>query len=151
MEPKYELPHVPGVCGHAYNHWHSVGYSTPIGGTHTSLAACCVCQVNNRSTVIMIPAKANCPATWNREYNGYLMTEYFGTGNARYMYECIDTQKGTIVGYQNGQHAMLLNHVEAVCDKDLTCATWNQFQVNKLCCLHKVKMSLHMILNIFMS
>ena len=80
--------------------------------------------------MIMIPAKANCPASWNEEYNGYLMTEYFGSDNNRYMHECIDKQMGTIVGYQNGQHAMLLNHMEAVCDKGLTCGTgkYNNFK-----------------------
>ena len=128
MDPEYELPHISGVRGHATIG--AVGYRQPIGGTENILAACSVCQVKNRSTVITIPAKANCPTTWTREYNGYLMIAYFGTANSRYMYECIDKQMNTIVGYQNGQHAIRFNHVETVCDKGLTCGTgkYNNFK-----------------------
>ena len=50
----------------------------------------------------MIPAKANCPATSNKEYIGYPMTEYFGSGDSRYMYECVDKEMNTAVAYQNG-------------------------------------------------
>ena len=36
---------------------------------------CAVCRPRNRSTVLMVPGRLQCPAGWTREYPGYLMTE----------------------------------------------------------------------------
>ena len=130
-DPEYELTHISGIRGHATIG--AVGYRQPIGGTDTALAACSVCQVKNRATVIMIPTKVNCPATWNREYYGYLMTER--NGIARYMHECINQRMNTIVGYQNGQHAVLLHHVEAVCNKGLICGTGKYNNYKEMNCV----------------
>ena len=121
MDPEYELPHISGVRGDSSIG--AIGYRHPIGGIDTALSACSVCQAKGRSAVIMIPAKANCPATWKREYHGYLMTEHSGTTKKRYVYECIDKQMNTIAGFQNSQFAVLLHHVEAMCDKGLVCGT----------------------------
>ena len=131
MDPEYELSHIPGVRGHATIG--AVGYSSPIRGSHNALAACSVCLVKNRSIVIMIPAKANCPANWNREYYGYLMSEY--RGHYRYMYECIDKEMDTIVGYQNGQHGALIRHVEARCDTGLICGHEKYSSVKEMNCV----------------
>ena len=131
MDPEYELPHIPGVRGHVAIS--AVGYGFPIRGGHGTLAACSVCQVNNRSTVIMIPAKANCPTTWNREYYGYLMTQlHLGQ---RYMYECIDKEMDTIRGFQNDQYGVFLFHVEAVCNKGLVCETGKYSNVKEMNCV----------------
>ena len=45
---------------------------------HTSVnpcfALCAVCYTT-RSSILMIPSKFTCPATWTYEYSGYLMTD----------------------------------------------------------------------------
>ena len=56
MDPEYELTHVPEHSVHTIG---AVGYGQPIRGANNTVATCSVCQVKNRSTVIMIPAKAN--------------------------------------------------------------------------------------------
>lgn len=38
-------------------------------------ATCAVCYTSTRSTVMMIPAKLQCPTNWTSEYKGYLMTD----------------------------------------------------------------------------
>jgi hypothetical protein len=37
---------------------------------------CAVCYVSTRTSVLMIPAKTQCPSSWTREYYGYLTSEY---------------------------------------------------------------------------
>ena len=137
MYPEYELAHIPRVRGHSSIG--AIGYHDPISGIHADLAACSVCQVKNRSAVIMIPAKANCPATWTREYYGYLMTEYNSDSHSRYTYECIDKQMDTIQGFQNGSSATRFNHVEAACGKGLVCATGKYSNVKEMSCVVRSK------------
>jgi len=38
------------------------------------LATCVVCHVTRRSSVLMIPAMAQCPKDWAMEYTGFLMS-----------------------------------------------------------------------------
>ena len=35
---------------------------------------CAVCYVRGRSTILMIPARTQCPDGWNMEYTGYLVS-----------------------------------------------------------------------------
>ena len=37
---------------------------------------CAVCYVSTRTSVLMIPAKTQCPSSWTREYNGYLTAKF---------------------------------------------------------------------------
>jgi len=39
-------------------------------------APCAVCYVQARSTVLMVPAKTQCPDGWTTEYAGYLVSEH---------------------------------------------------------------------------
>ena len=41
-------------------------------------APCAVCYVQGRSTILMIPARTQCPDGWTTEYAGYLVSEYSG-------------------------------------------------------------------------
>lgn len=38
-------------------------------------APCAVCYTPNRNVKITIPARTLCPASWTREYYGYLMSD----------------------------------------------------------------------------
>ena len=52
----------------------------------------------------MIPAKTQCPSTWNREYYGYLLTERqrepdltkMFSGHFRSSFNCVDVNPETI-------------------------------------------------------
>ena len=99
MDPKYSLAYSPGAHGHSFIG--GVGYREPQGGHSGALVACAVCNVQNKSAFIMIPAKSSCPASWNKEYHGYLMSEFQGSSNSRYMYECVDVQMDSVQGYQS--------------------------------------------------
>ncbi|CAH3130106.1 unnamed protein product [Porites lobata] len=44
---------------------------------HDHDAPCAVCFVESRGSMLMIPARNDCPSEWTEEYHGYLMTEHY--------------------------------------------------------------------------
>ena len=87
-DPEYVLPSIPGVQGQAYIFGGE--YWQPLGGHSYHNIPCAVCVVTTRAAKVMIPAKANCPASWTREYRGYIMTTYHAQGRGRGRFECVD-------------------------------------------------------------
>ena len=106
--------------------------SGPLSSAHNKAIPCAVCFSSNRSTQVMIPARIECPASWTREYYGYIMAEAVKHGSRHStMYECVDHDVETLpqvgaTGWPSDMH-----HVEAVCqslrcppysaEKELTC------------------------------
>ena len=45
---------------------------------HNHDAPCVVCFVKSRASMLMMPARNDCPSGWTEEYHGYLMTAYYG-------------------------------------------------------------------------
>ena len=41
-------------------------------------APCVVCFTKSRGSMLMMPARNDCPSGWTEEYHGYLMTGYYG-------------------------------------------------------------------------
>ena len=41
---------------------------------HDHEAPCVVCFVKSRGSMLMMPARSDCPTGWTEEYHGYLMT-----------------------------------------------------------------------------
>ena len=58
---------------------------------------CAVCYTPKRSSKIMIPGRTSCPAKWNREYFGYLMSEYYNHPRSS-TFECVDSNPDVIPG-----------------------------------------------------
>ena len=79
------MPHNPqyreylaGVQG--YSPIYGTEYQNIGGGpinsdVHNHNAPCAVCYVSTRETVLMLPARLECPSSWTLEYTGYLMSE----------------------------------------------------------------------------
>ena len=66
LDPEYTLPVVAGVRGQS--NIYGTEYQAPIQGSHDHNVPCAVCYVSTRETVLMIPAKTSCPASWTREF-----------------------------------------------------------------------------------
>ena len=94
---------------------------------------CAVCMARSRCSLLMIPAKTQCPTSWTTEYIGYLMS-----GAQPHplptTYECVDKDAESVAGLDAvnwGQGSGLFYHVEASCngmacppyddEKELTC------------------------------
>ncbi|XP_071119886.1 uncharacterized protein [Mytilus edulis] len=61
------------------------GWSESLAGKEVP---CSVCYQKNRSTVLMVPGRKTCYKGWNREYNGYLMSDHIN--NYRRDFACFD-------------------------------------------------------------
>ena len=95
-----------------------------LSNSHT--IPCAVCHASRRDAVLMIPVKASCPASWTREYYGYLMSE--GTNwpdRSPTMYECIDKDLEPIVDAELDQNPGVVYHVETDCDLGLPLFPYN--------------------------
>ena len=95
-------------------------------------APCAVCYAATRGTVLMVPAKTQCPTDWTREYYGYLMSNR-NTHQGRSMYECIDKDPESVPGLNaHSDPEVSIEPNEAYCNgfscppydaqKELTCA-----------------------------
>ena len=84
-----------------------------------------------RCVALMIPAKTQCPTNWTLEYDGYLVSEYYG--HRRTMYECVDKSPESIPGLNGDNNPRAIFYlVEPYCSglscppydagKELTCA-----------------------------
>ena len=102
---------------------------------HAHNVPCAVCMAVSRCSLLMIPAKTQCPTNWTTEYVGYLMS-----GNRNQVlptqYECVDKDPESVpglddAGWRQGRGTAILNHVEISCNgmacppyeagKELTC------------------------------
>ena len=113
-DPQYSLPYRAGVQGQA--RIYGGEYDIPLRGDHNHNVPCAVCTVTNRQLMVMIPAKANCPTSWTREYYGYIMTSFHGTGRGRGRFECVDEDQESIPGSAADTNGFIFHHVEAACN-----------------------------------
>jgi len=86
--------------------------------------------VGGRSTVLMIPARTQCPDGWTTEYAGYLASEWSASSRKRSSYVCWDEAPEVAVG-GTSQNQAVIYPVEVFCGtlpcplypsgKELTC------------------------------
>ena len=92
---------------------------------HAHNVPCAVCMATSRCSLLMIPAKTNCPTSWTTEYVGYLMST-----DRNYAlpteYVCVDKDPESVAGLDAinwGQGSGIFGHVEASCN-GLSCAPY---------------------------
>ena len=90
-------------------------------------APCAVCDVPDKSRVLMISAKLTCPSGWTREYYGYLMAEHVDRSYGRTMYTCVDHIMESVPGSQNHITGGHFYHVEAHCN-GVACPPYNNYK-----------------------
>ena len=129
-DPEYVLQYTPG--SQSYSEIFGVEYEHPVVAPFQHNAPCAVCYVSTRAAVVMIPAKATCPAGWTREYYGYLMSQahkFSATdGQRRTPFECVDKDPGSVPGSEaSTDNAAFFYHVEANCN-GLACPPYNNYK-----------------------
>ena len=132
--PDY-LQFASGVQGNNYVYGveYRIAARQPLYNVTQHNAPCAVCMAVSRYSLVMIPAKTQCPTNWRIEYVGYLMSEQASHTHPT-EYECVDKDPESVagldgVGWNSG--SALLHHVEASCngmacppyeaEKELTC------------------------------
>lgn len=76
---------------------------------------CSVCHTPTRSTKIIIPGRITCPASWTREYYGYLMSDAWYTSQKGKVPVCIDENAESIPGSATANIRSLLYFIETTC------------------------------------
>ena len=114
-DPDY-LTEMAGFSGQSIIH----GAEYQFGGNlHSSLedynVPCAVCYVSTRTSVLMIPAKTQCPSSWTREYYGYLTAEY-DHSHYRSSYECLDSSPEFIPDISSNLDGALFYYVGGNCN-----------------------------------
>ncbi|KAK3099913.1 hypothetical protein FSP39_011708 [Pinctada imbricata] len=74
---------------------------------------CAVCRDVGHSSVVMVPSKTKCNASWTKQYSGYLMAGYYNHAAAS-QYICVD-KDAEKVGTTTNSNGVLLYPVEARC------------------------------------
>ena len=91
-----------------------------------SPAPCAVCYVGGRSTILMVPARTQCPDGWTMEYGGYLVSQahtYRTDSRKRSSYICWDEAPEVAAGAKNQGHAVIYP-VEVECGT-LPCSVYH--------------------------
>ena len=115
--PQYSS-YAPGVQGRNYVYGaeyqlHDTGL--PISHSmHEHNVPCAVCRTQERGSLVMIPARKDCPASWTKEYEGALMSQH--RNHASSMYECVDHDAELVLGGAANTNGALFYPVEASCN-----------------------------------
>ena len=113
--------------------WNEPISGQPFLNVHAHNVPCAVCMAVSRCSMLMIPAKTQCPTSWTTEYVGYLISEAHDYALPT-TYECVDKDPESVPGLNGvgwGSGSVIFNHVEASCngmacppydrEKELTC------------------------------
>ena len=74
-------------------------------------------------SMLMMPARNDCPSGWTEEYHGYLMTEHY-THKSQKEFVCIDKNAEYVRGTQANTNGALLYFVEGTCGSHLPCGPY---------------------------
>jgi len=108
---------VAGVEYELYNsgRWQNNVFSESNNGGNPLLnnpVPCAVCYVQGSSTVLMIPARTECPDGWTTEYTGYVASEQKSVRPSSYI--CLDEAPEVATGGV-GRSQALIYSVEVEC------------------------------------
>ena len=81
---------------------------------HDHEAPCVVCFTKSRGSMLMMPARNDCPSGWTEEYHGYLMTAYHGQRSSK-DFICVDGDPEYVAGSRANKNGALLYPVEGQC------------------------------------
>jgi len=106
-----------------HNYYNNIFSEDNSGGPLANKPApCAVCYVQARSTVLMVPAKTQCPEGWTTEYAGYLISEVGRLRRHRSNYICWDEAPEAAVGGSH-QNQAAIYPVEVQCGS-LPCSVY---------------------------
>ena len=111
---------------------HGVEYDIGIGDSSLAQhnASCAVCYTPTRATMVMIPAWTHCPASWTKEYVGYVMTEH--KNHHRLQHVCVDQHPEFVPGEARNVPGALLHVVNIACNTGIPCPTYSD--TNEVTC-----------------
>ena len=100
------------LCGSEYR----VASQLNVGNreVHNRNIPCAVCQVQTRSTALMVPAHSTCPYGWTREYHGFVLGAHYTYTKREHI--CVDREMKTLPGYPGNEDGNLLYSASVKCN-----------------------------------
>ena len=105
------------------NYLYGVEYETNINNLANHNVPCAVCYTPTRATMLMIPGWTHCPASWTKEYVGYVMTEF--KNFHRLQHVCVDQHVEFVPGEARDVDGALLHIVDIACNTGLPCPPYS--------------------------
>ena len=104
---------------------YGVEYHTVVGNSNllNHNLPCAVCYTPTRSTMVMIPAWTHCPASWTKEYVGYVMTEQKAQHPLQHV--CVDQNAEAVAGEARDVNGALLHHIDVACNTGIPCPPYS--------------------------
>ena len=78
-------------------------------------APCAVCYTPSRSTKITTPGRYDCPSSWTKEYDGYLMTSRCDNHHKTKVPICVDLNAESVADSAVQDAGSLLYFIETTC------------------------------------
>ena len=95
-------------------------------------APCVVCDVEGRSSTLMVPGTHVCPGGWVEEYRGYLVSTHHTYHRAEFI--CVDQSPQGLYGGHGNTNGALLYYVRAKCGALLCPPYTNEREVTCVVC-----------------
>ena len=86
-------------------------YFQHLSEKHNYNIPCALCEVNGRTTTLMLPGLKSCPNGWTEEYHGYLMSNAHNHASQT-QYTCVDEHMKGLKGTQANDDGLLLYTIE---------------------------------------
>ena len=83
---------------------------------------CAVCYTPKRSSTIMIPALINCPKSYTKEYDGFLMSNHKSFYRTEFV--CVDKEMEVARGTHTHTNGAYMNPVEVDCNSGIDCSPY---------------------------
>ncbi|XP_070535345.1 short-chain collagen C4-like [Ptychodera flava] len=117
LNPIYDNPTEGYQSGsYMYGSEYQTDYFPPLSALHDGDPVCAVCRVKSRGTLLMVPARNECPSEeWTREYYGYLMAAHHTHKRSEYL--CVDRNPEAMPDSAGNENGALLYVVEGRCDE----------------------------------
>ncbi len=78
-------------------------------------APCSVCYTPTRGTKITIPGRVTCPASWTKEYHGFLMSNSYHQHRGSRVSVCVDINAESVAGSAAQHVKSLFYFIETTC------------------------------------
>ena len=98
---------------HGVEYWYGDATPPQYQHIHRHNAPCAVCHIQQRGSLLMIPARKDCPTSWTKEYEGTLMSPH--KTHYRGMFECVDREAESVPGSAAITNGAFFINVEASC------------------------------------
>ena len=104
-------PGLQSLGGMLYGAEYQTNYFQHLSERNNYNIPCALCEVNGRTSTLMLPGLKSCPNGWTEEYHGYLMSNRYNY-YSQTQYTCVDEHMKGLKGTKANNNGLLLYTIE---------------------------------------